>query len=168
MQAPVPWNSRLFSSCDEPESVREGAEPVTKAGFAPPGDDGRTFYQLLVKIANRVPASHARRRGHNPFNDAVLGRHLRGARRHPDNVVKTTNSGSPTSWSQTIEVEGVVWLGGRDLNPDNVVQRAVKVFRYALVRSVLLRFSPPTLRFALVRSGLFLCEMSHGVSGRRG
>jgi hypothetical protein len=41
------------------------------------------------------------------------------------------------------------WLGGRDLNPDNVVQRAVNVFR-----------------FALVGSGLFLCGMSHCVSGR--
>jgi hypothetical protein len=58
------------------------------------------------------------------------------------------------------------WLGGRDSNPDNVVQRAVNVFRFALVRSVLLRFSLPALRFALVRSGLFLCRMSHCVSGR--
>jgi hypothetical protein len=54
----------------------------------------RPFYQLLVKIANRVPARQARRRSHNPFNDAVLGRHLRGACRHPDNVVQTTNSGA--------------------------------------------------------------------------
>ncbi len=44
---------------------------------------------------------------------------------HPDNVVKTTNSGSPTTWSQTIECERVIWLGGRDLNPDNVVQSHV-------------------------------------------
>jgi hypothetical protein len=60
------------------------------------------------------------------------------------------------------------WLGGRDSNPDNVVQRAVNVFRFALVRSVLLGFSPPALRLALVRSGLFLCRMSHCVSGRSG
>jgi len=59
------------------------------------------------------------------------------------------------------------WLGGRDSNPDNVVQRAVNVFRYALVRSVLLRPSPPAFRFALVRSGLFLCRMSHCVSGSK-
>ena len=57
-------------------------------------------------------------------------------------------------------------LGGMDLNPDDVVQRAVNVFRSALVGSLLLRFSPPALRFALVRSGLFWCEMSHCVSGR--
>jgi hypothetical protein len=52
----------------------------------------RPFYQLLIKIANRALASQARQRGHNPFNDEVLGRHLRGARRHPDNVVRTRGS----------------------------------------------------------------------------
>ena len=58
----------------------------------------------------------------------------------------------------------VDWLGGRDSNPDNVVQRAVKVFGFAPVRSGLLRLSRPALRFAHVRSGVFLCRMSHCVS----
>jgi hypothetical protein len=58
------------------------------------------------------------------------------------------------------------WLGGRDSNPDTVVQRAVNLRRCASVLSVLPRFSPPTLRFAHVPSGLFLRRMSHCVSGR--
>jgi hypothetical protein len=44
---------------------------------------------------------------------------------HPDNVVKTTNSGSRTMWSQAIDIKWVTWLGGRDSNPDNVVQSHV-------------------------------------------
>jgi integrase len=57
------------------------------------------------------------------------------------------------------------WLGGRDLNPDNVVQRAVNVRRLVLFRSGLLRVSGPALRFAPVGSGVFLCRVSHCVSG---
>jgi hypothetical protein len=53
----------------------------------------------------------------------VTGPGTEGRGRHPDNVVRTTNSGGQTSWPQTIECERVIWLGGRDLNPDNVVQR---------------------------------------------
>jgi hypothetical protein len=41
---------------------------------------------------------------------------------HPDNVVKATNSGGLNNWSQLIDGQGFSWLGGRDLNPDNVVQ----------------------------------------------
>jgi hypothetical protein len=95
VQAPVPWNSRLFSSCDELQSVREDAEPVTKAGFAPPGADGRTFYQLFITSTDRIPAGQARGFSHNLLTDGSLWQHARGAEHHPDNVVKTTCSGPP-------------------------------------------------------------------------
>jgi len=51
------------------------------------------------------------------------------------------------------------------LNPDNVVQRAVNVLRCAPVRSVLLRLSQSRLRCRPVRSAVFLCRVSHCVSG---
>jgi len=56
------------------------------------------------------------------------------------------------------------WLGGRDSNPDNVVQRPMLGFSSALVGSCLLRFSQSPLRWALVCSGVFSCRMSQSVS----
>jgi hypothetical protein len=56
------------------------------------------------------------------------------------------------------------WLGGRDSNPDNVVQSHVNVLRCALVCSGWLWFSRPALRFALVRSGLLSCAPVQRVS----
>jgi site-specific recombinase XerD len=58
-------------------------------------------------------------------------------------------------------------LGGRDSNPDNVVQRSVLGFRSASLRSGLLWFSRPPLRFAFVRFGGFSCNSSLCVSPRR-
>jgi hypothetical protein len=57
------------------------------------------------------------------------------------------------------------WLGGRDSNPDNVVQRAVKGLRSVTFRSVLLRSSELLLECAPDRSALFAHEMSQCVSG---
>ena len=53
--------------------------------------------------------------------------------------------------SEVGDCEGVVWLGGRDSNPDTVVQRAASASRSVSVRSVLLRSSRPPLRFASLR-----------------
>jgi len=75
-----------------------------------------------------------------------------------------TRSARPTI--QVSDCLRMNWLGGRDLNPDNVVQRAVNIGLCALVPSVSLRFSHPSLLCAPVRSGLFLCRVSHPVSGR--
>ncbi len=85
----------------------------------------------------------------------------------PDPGRTRASHGEPDPASKLLE-EGELedWLGGRDLNPDNVVQRAVNVRRCAPVLSVLLRLSPLALRFAHVGSGLFLRRMSHSVSGR--
>jgi len=59
----------------------------------------------------------------------------------------------------------MVWLGGRDSNPDNVVQRAVNGLRSVPARSVLFQFSALPLRSAPLRSALFTHKMSHCVSG---
>jgi hypothetical protein len=60
------------------------------------------------------------------------------------------------------------WLGGRDSNPDNVVQRAVNGFRSVPVRSVLLAFSALLIHWPPLRSALFTHKMSHCVSGSEG
>jgi hypothetical protein len=57
------------------------------------------------------------------------------------------------------------WLGGRDSNPDTVVQRAVHVLWCVSVRSGLFPFPRSALRFAPVSSGVFVCRVSHRVSG---
>ena len=56
------------------------------------------------------------------------------------------------------------WLGGRDSNPDNVVQRALHGFRSAPVCAVLLRFSPHVVQSATVRFAALPCKVSHSVS----
>jgi hypothetical protein len=58
-----------------------------------------------------------------------------------------------------------VWLGGRDLNPDTVVQRAVNGLRSVPVCSVLFQFSTSALRCGPFRSAVFPHKMSHCVSG---
>jgi hypothetical protein len=58
-----------------------------------------------------------------------------------------------------------IWLGGRDSNPDTVVQRAVNVCRRVPFRSDLLWCSRPAQRCAHGCSGVFLRRMSHTVSG---
>ena len=59
---------------------------------------------------------------------------------------------------------GISWLGGRDSNPDNVLQRAVLGFRSASARSVLLRSSHSHLRYASVCFDVFLRGSSLCVS----
>ena len=59
------------------------------------------------------------------------------------------------------------WLGGRDSNPDTVVQRAVSGLRFASVRSVLFRFSRSPLRFAVLRFGALPRNLSLCVSPLR-
>jgi hypothetical protein len=59
----------------------------------------------------------------------------------------------------------VNWLGGRDSNPDNVVQRAASGLQCVSFRSVLFRFSVLGLRQVLFRSALFTRQRSHCVSG---
>jgi len=63
-------------------------------------------------------------------------------------VVQERVDGERFGGAVTACFRGLNWLGGRDLNPDNVVQRALNVFRCALVRSVMLRLSPTAFRFA--------------------
>jgi len=57
-----------------------------------------------------------------------------------------------------------IWLGGRDSNPDTVVQRAVSTFSCASFRSVSLRFSRSLLLCAYLRVGLRSCSLSLCVS----
>ena len=59
-----------------------------------------------------------------------------------------------------------MWLGGRDSNPDNLVQRSVLGLRSAPVCSVLFGFSRSNLRSAPVGSRLLLHKVSQSVSGR--
>ena len=59
------------------------------------------------------------------------------------------------------------WAGGRDSNPDHVVQRSALGLQSALVCAVLFRFSRPNLRSAPVGSGLFLHKASQSVSGHQ-
>jgi integrase len=57
------------------------------------------------------------------------------------------------------------WLGGRDSNPDNVVQRAVTALRSVRVCSGLFGFSSLSLQCVPVCSGVFTHKMSQCVSG---
>ena len=57
------------------------------------------------------------------------------------------------------------WLGGRDSNPDNVVQSAVHGLTWASVCSFSLGFSSAPFTWALVCSRPLLCSLSHCVSG---
>ena len=59
----------------------------------------------------------------------------------------------------------VIWLGGRDSNPDTVVQRAVNGFRSVPVHSVLFKYSALPFQYVALRSALFTHKMSHCVSG---
>jgi hypothetical protein len=59
----------------------------------------------------------------------------------------------------------IYWLGGRDSNPDNVVQRVVNGLRSGPVRSVLFQFSASALRCVPLRSAMFTPQMSLCVSG---
>ena len=65
---------------------------------------------------------------------------------------------------QVVVSVAVSWLGGRDSNPDTVVQRSVSGFRSASLRYGLLRSSPLPLRFASLRFGGFSCNSSLCVS----
>jgi len=56
------------------------------------------------------------------------------------------------------------WLGGRDSNPDTVVQRAANGFRSVPVHSVLFKSSALPLQYIALRSALFTHKMSHCVS----
>ena len=67
--------------------------------------------------------------------------------------------------SKSLLLKGLGWLGGRDSNPDTVVQRAVNGLRSVPVRSVLFEFSALPLQCAPLRSALFTHKMSHCVSG---
>src|SRR5262249_44650015 len=60
-----------------------------------------------------------------------------------------------------------LWLGGRDSNPDTVVQRSVWGFWSASLRYGLLRFSRPPLRFASLRFDVVPCNLSLCVSPYR-
>jgi hypothetical protein len=65
---------------------------------------------------------------------------------------------------EIVVAEGFLWLGGRDSNPDNVVQRAVHGLPYASVRSVLGRFARDAsgpLRSISVRSRAACLIVSH-------
>ena len=56
------------------------------------------------------------------------------------------------------------WLGGRDSNPDNVVQRAANGLRFVPVRAVSFQCSALSVRFVTLRFGLFTHKMSQTVS----
>jgi hypothetical protein len=108
--------------------------PSTNPQSGPVTDDAGTFYQVFIK---------------NPHRKA------RSAR--SDRALETE--------LKELKEKGLEsWLGGRDLNPDNVVQRAVNVLRCAPVRSVFLGFSQSPLRSALVSFPVFTHKMSHCVS----
>jgi integrase len=77
------------------------------------------------------------------------------------------NSASKTGTNSQDDEELGDWLGGRDSNPDNVVQRAVSAFRSASVRSVLLPFSRSPLRCASLRFAVLSCNLSLCVSPLR-
>jgi hypothetical protein len=65
---------------------------------------------------------------------------------------------------QTGVLCGRTWLGGRDSNPDNVVQRTVDGLPSALVRAFSGRFSPSLLRrlpFVSLRSCAMCLTVSH-------
>jgi hypothetical protein len=51
---------------------------------------------------------------------------LRSDQVGPDNVVENTPNSLRSRRRQAVAAEGVQWLGGRDSNPDNVVQRGPK------------------------------------------
>jgi hypothetical protein len=64
----------------------------------------------------------------------------------PDNVVENTSDSLDSEMPQVFVVKGLTWLGGRDSNPDNVVQRAVNALRSMSFRSCLFDSSTLSLQ----------------------
>jgi len=75
-----------------------------------------------------------------------------------------SEEGGETRANVELKKELAEWLGGRDLNPDTVVQRAVNGLRSVPVCSVLFQFSTSPLRCVPFRSAVFPHKMSHCVS----
>ena len=120
------------------ESLQAAAARLESGkGFDAPSraDESRTECQVFVKNSTKKALSDAR------------------------------HSQSKTGPKALDEGELENWLGGRDSNPDTVVQRAVNGFRSVSLRSVLFQFSELLLQWVPVHSALFTREMSHRVSG---
>ena len=77
----------------------------------------------------------------------------RSRERRPDDVVENTLNAVDCDVSEAAGVEKLTWLGGRDSNPDNVVQRAVNALRSLRIRSV--AFGSSMLTDASACSALF-------------
>jgi hypothetical protein len=79
----------------------------------------------------------------------------------PGDEIDRVRETSP-NYGEDLDLEN--WLGGRDSNPDNVVQRGVHGWRSASFRSVLRGFSRCPLGFDSLRFSGLRCNLSLSVS----
>src|SRR5436190_14219487 len=73
------------------------------------------------------------------------------------------NQNSQRLVSSGVAVLGADWLGGRDSNPDTVVQSPTEMIRLLAEVSDFLGFSLPILRMRVVTSGHFVRTVSHSL-----